>query len=44
MVADLTEIANETWKSNRGANEQKRLKGATALKERLQWRSWEEVQ
>ncbi len=41
---DLTEIASETWKANREANEQKRMKTATALKERLQWRSWEEVQ
>ncbi len=43
VIADLTEIASETWKANRGANEQKRMKAGTALKERLQWRSWEEV-
>jgi hypothetical protein len=30
--------------TNRGGNEQKRTKSADALKERLRWRSWEEVQ
>jgi hypothetical protein len=44
VIADLTEIASETWKANRSANEQKRLKAATALKERLQWRNREAVQ
>jgi N-acetylglucosamine kinase-like BadF-type ATPase len=43
VIADLTEIANATWRSNRGGNEQKRTKSADALKERLRWRSWEEV-
>ena len=40
----LTPIANAAWKSNRGGNEQKRPKSADALKDRLRWRSWEEVQ
>jgi hypothetical protein len=44
VIADLTAIAGETWKATRGANEQKRTKAATSLKERLQWRSWDEVQ
>ena len=44
IVAGLTDIANETWKDNRAANDQKRTKAATALKDRLQWRTWQEVQ
>jgi hypothetical protein len=36
VVADLTEISAETWKDNRGASDQKRLKNAAALKDRLQ--------
>ena len=44
VISDLTEIANATWRSNRGGNEQKRTKSADALKDRLRWRSWEEVQ
>ena len=43
VIADLSDISNETWRSNRNAAEQKRTQAATALKERLQWRSWEEV-
>ena len=42
-LVDLTEIANATWRSNRGGNQQKRTKSADALKDRLRWRSWEEV-
>ena len=44
VISDLTEIANATWRSNRGGNEQNRTKSADALKDRLRWRSWEEVQ
>ena len=36
VIQDLTEIANASWRSNRGVNEQKRTKSADALKERLQ--------
>ena len=43
VIADLTDISNETWSRNRNAAEQRRTQAATALKERLQWRSWEEV-
>jgi len=43
VIADLTDISNETWSRNRNAAEQKRTQAATSLKERLQWRSWEEV-
>lgn len=44
VIADLTEIASATWKSHRGGDEQKRTQAVTTLKERLQWRPWEEVQ
>lgn len=42
VIEDLSELATATWKSNRGGSEQKRMKAAQALKDRL--RSWEEIQ
>jgi hypothetical protein len=44
VMEDLTEIANGSWKNARGANEQKRAKTASDLKDRLTWRTWEEIQ
>lgn len=44
VVQDLIEIANGSWKGNRGDTEETRTKAAIKLKERLQWRGWEEIQ
>ena len=44
MVQDLVEIANSTWKSARGSDSQKRLKMTASLRNRLQWKSSEDVQ
>ena len=41
---DLTDIAAETWKNNRGANKQKQTKAITDLKNRLRWKAFEEIQ
>ena len=43
VTQDLTDIANETWRGNRSGNEQRRTQAANALKERLQWRGWEDL-
>jgi hypothetical protein len=44
IVQELSEIATGTWKDNRGASEQSRKKAAAALTERLEWRTWEDIQ
>lgn len=44
IIEDLTTIASAAWKINRGGTEQKRRTSADALKDRLRWRGWEEVQ
>jgi hypothetical protein len=43
IVQDLGEITRSTWRSARSANEAKRAKTAAGLKERLQWRMWDEI-
>ena len=43
VVQDLVNIANESWKRNRSANEKTRGTAATALKERLRWRAFDEL-
>jgi hypothetical protein len=41
---DLVDIATETWKDNRSGDAKKRMTAAAALKERLRWKTFEEVQ
>lgn len=41
---DLVDVAMETWKSNRSGDAKKRMTVSTALKDRLRWKSFEEVQ
>lgn len=43
-VRDLNEIAKAEWASKHRGDESRRTKAATALKERLRWKTWEEVQ
>lgn len=43
IVQDLVEIANSTAKSARSGDSQKRQKVAASLRDRLRWKSWEEV-
>lgn len=44
VVQELTEISTASWKTNRGADPKRRSAVATSLKERLAWRTWEEIQ
>ena len=44
VVRDLTEIAKAEWNSKRRGDEARRRKAAATLKERLRWKSWEEIQ
>lgn len=44
VAQDLTDIAAQAWKDNRGADEKKRTSAVVALRERLRWRTWEELQ
>jgi hypothetical protein len=44
VVQDLTDIAAETWKANRRADEKKRSVVISGLKDRLRWKTWDELQ
>jgi hypothetical protein len=43
VVENLAELTTVTWKNNRSADERKRTQAATALKDRLHWKTFEEV-
>jgi hypothetical protein len=43
VAQDLIDIATETWKDNRSSDAKKRTAAATALKERLRWKPFEEI-
>ena len=43
IVRDLTDIADEVWRSHRGANSEKRTKSIADLRSRLLWKPWDEV-
>ena len=43
VAQDLMDIASETWKNNRSSDAKKRTAAATALKERLRWKPFEEI-
>jgi hypothetical protein len=43
IANDLIEIANATWKGNRSGDAKKRSAAVNALKERLRWKTFEEI-
>lgn len=43
VIQDLIEIASATWKGNRSADPTKRVSVAASLRERLHWKTFEEV-
>ena len=43
IARDLVEIANATWKAARGSNPQQRQKTSASFRERLRWKSWDEI-
>jgi hypothetical protein len=44
VAQGLTDIASETWRINRTAAPDKRAAAAATLRQRLQWKTWEEIQ
>jgi hypothetical protein len=44
LAADLSEIAASVWKRTKGAAHEKRTKDAADLKDRVRWRSFDEIQ
>ena len=43
VTQDLVDIAGATWKNNRGADTKKRSSAAASLKERLRWKTFDEI-